>query len=496
MRSFSASLERWRAHLALALVVLATLAGGLGALSVYRSDRSLSVGTIRLSTDLGHRGSLDIYVPLVDWGVRFPVVRFPARLTTSVRTLDRKRVAEIANGRRPSVEDVRAEARDEIASYVRRLILVVLVASLASGALVSLALRGGSAPRLRVMLIAGGGTGVVLSLALAILLPPRGHLDAPEYYANGSDVPVALRLVQNATRSSAAISEELNEQLRGLAQLVSRLGQRPRLSPLPRLTLASDLHNNVLALPALERAAGGRPLFFAGDLTANGSPFELRLTRRVASAAEPFVFVSGNHDSREVERGLARAGAIVLTERGRLLANGRHGRTVVVRVAGLRVAGYGDPFERRRSSGYRAEGEPEPSARQQHAFWIWLRGLIGKADIVMVHSPTLAEQAIRELRAHSPPEPMALLVGHTHEQELRTSENLVLLNGGTIGGGGAGNFQEEQPFGLAVMTYRLNGHFRPVAADLVEINHQNGSTRAERHLLRLGEGKQAQDASR
>jgi hypothetical protein len=218
MRSFSVSLERWRAHLALALVVLATLAGGLGALSVYRSDRSLSVGTIRLSTDLGHRGSLDIYVPLVDWGVRFPVVRFPARLTTSLRTLDRKRVAEIANGRRPSVEDVRAEARDEIASYVRRLILVVLVASLASGALVSLALPGGSAPRLRVMLIAGGGTGVVLSLALAILLPPRGHLDAPEYYANGSDVPVALRLVQNATRSSAAISEELNEQLRGLAQ--------------------------------------------------------------------------------------------------------------------------------------------------------------------------------------------------------------------------------------------------------------------------------------
>ena len=30
---------------------------------------------------------------------------------------------------------------------------------------------------------------------------------------------------------------------------------------------------------------------------------------------------------------------------------------------------------------------------------------------------------------------------------------VTLLNGGTIGGGGAGNFHENQPFGLAVLTY-------------------------------------------
>ena len=49
----------------------------------------------------------------------------------------------------------------------------------------------------------------------------------------------------------------------------------------------------------------------------------------------------------------------MLTERGRLLPDGRRG-PVVVNVGGLRVAGYSDPFERRRSEGYGRRSEPEP----------------------------------------------------------------------------------------------------------------------------------------
>lgn len=84
------------------------------------------------------------------------------------------------------------------------------------------------------------------------------------------------------------------------------------------------------------------PLFFAGDLTSSGSPFELALTRRVAGIGDPFVFVTGNHDSDILARRLAAAGAIVLSQRGRLLPNGRRGE-IVVDVDGLRVAGYSDP---------------------------------------------------------------------------------------------------------------------------------------------------------
>ena len=58
----------------------------------------------------------------------------------------------------------------------------------------------------------------------------------------------------------------------------------------------------------LERAAGDGPVFFVGDLTDRGSPLETNLVRRVAHMGEPFVFVSGNHDSDYLRRELARGG--------------------------------------------------------------------------------------------------------------------------------------------------------------------------------------------
>jgi predicted phosphodiesterase len=245
------------------------------------------------------------------------------------------------------------------------------------------------------------------------------------------------------------------------------------------------MHNNLLALPALERAAGDEPLFFAGDLTTSGVPLEADLTREVTRAGRPFVFVAGNHDSDTLEGRLARSGAIVLTERGRLLPRGGRGR-VIVEVANLRVAGYGDPFKRLRARGYRATEEPEVTDSQKEAFWTWLRPLVGRVDVVMVHSPALAETALAELQSDPPAAPLLVLTGHTHEQELRDLGEVVVLNGGTVGGGGAGNFHENQPFGLAVVTYERLPAFRPLAADMVTINPHDGSAAAERQLLAEG----------
>ena len=65
------SLRRTRRALAIAVVVLASLAGAYGALATVTQTRELSTGEIRLSVSPGHRGALDVYVPLVDWGARF-----------------------------------------------------------------------------------------------------------------------------------------------------------------------------------------------------------------------------------------------------------------------------------------------------------------------------------------------------------------------------------------------------------------------------------------
>ena len=137
---------------------------------------------------------------------------------------------------------------------------------------------------------------LAIAVAVALLLPPREPVENPEYYANGSEIPVALRVAQQATDSAQAISQDLDDQLLGLARLISVPARAPAHGPLPRLTLASDLHNNLLALPALERAAPGAALL-------RRRPHHQRRAARGRPHAggragrRPFVFVSGNHDS-------------------------------------------------------------------------------------------------------------------------------------------------------------------------------------------------------
>jgi predicted phosphodiesterase len=470
-----------RSVAAVALVVIAVFGGGLLALATYSAERDLSVGRIELSVQPFHRGALDLYVPLVDWGARFSAVRLPARVSIDVRTVDREAAQRVAEGQLPDVRAVRHEARDAVASYLRELLLLVFLCGLTAGLVTALAVRGGDAPRLRWLFAAAGGTALAGSLLLVLLLPPRGEIADPEYYANGPDIPVALRTIEQAQGSAREISEELNEQLVGLARLVSASSGR-RAGGVRGAVVASDLHNNLLALPALDRATGARPLFFVGDLTSSGSPFEFSLVRRVVGLGHPFVFVSGNHDSDALVRRMALAGGIVLTEHGRLRRDGSYG-PLVVRVRGLRVAGYADPFERRASEHFRARGEPRPDAEQREAFRDWLRPLLGRVDVVMVHEPQLAEDAADELRRIPPRRPLVLLTGHTHVPAFSSSTNFVELNGGTVGGGGTGNLEKSQPFGLALLTYSREDGFEPEAADLVEIDAHAGSARAERHRI-------------
>ena len=136
----------------------------------------------------------------------------------------------------------------------------------------------------------------------------------------------------------------------------------------------------------------------------------------------------------------------------------------MVKVGGLRVAGYSDPFERRARDRYRQLREPRPTPEQQEEFRDWLRPLLGRVDVVMVHSPALAEAAAEELRRIPPRRPLALLTGHTHTADVsRSSTNFVELNGGTVGGGGTGNLEKNQPFGLGVLIYAREGGFEPTA---------------------------------
>ncbi len=479
----NAALPRLRKLLIVAVVVLATLAGAVAALATFRLDRTIDVGTVRLSVEPARSGALDLYVPVVDWGVRFPVVRLPARVNVDVRSVDRDAVVRLAEAGAIDTELVRGQARDALAHYLRLAILVAVLAALAFGMLVALAVRGGRGPRLRWTLATAGTTAIAAGVALVILLPPRSNVDAPQYYANGTEVPAALRTLESLGASAQTLDDEIDQQLVGIARLVTSPAGRVPVEQLPRLTLASDLHNNVLALPALERAARGGPLFFVGDLTDKGSAIEQSLALRVVRAGSPLVFVSGNHDSDVLERKLARAGAIVLTRDGRLGADGSTDGALVTRVRGLRVAGYDDPLKRLARENYGDNGATPTAAQQEH-FASWLQARRDLADVVLVHTPALAQLAVDVLHNSPPTRPLVILQGHTHKSAIEHEGNLTILNGGSVGGGGTGNLTElSGDIGLARLTYSRLPSFAPAAADLIEIDPADGEARARRVRL-------------
>jgi predicted phosphodiesterase len=464
--------------------VLATaavaFAGGCLAAVTYRQDRALSVGTIRLSVSPGHRGALDLYVPLVDWGARLEAIRLPVRLRIDLRTVDRTALARVADGGALDVAALRREATEEIAGYLRALIGTVVLGALASGLLAALALRSRAGPRLRFTAAAAVATAAGLGVAMIVLLPPRGEVARPQYYAYGADIPRALEAAAAVRRSGSALEQEVDGQLVGLARLMIAPGGRTPTEGRPRITIASDLHNNLLMVPILERAAAHEPLFFAGDLTDRGSPVEAGLLGRIERAGRPLVFVSGNHDSDTLERRLAAGGAIVLTQFGRLRPGGRLG-PVVVRVAGLRVAGYSDPFERRSSDGYADRYDATPSRAQQEQFTVWLRGLLGRVDVVLVHEPQLIAPALARLR---PRAPLVIVCGHTHRAGVQRAGRITVINGGSIGAGGTGNLADEPtPVALARLVYDRGSAFRPLAADLVAIDPGTGAATARRERL-------------
>jgi len=225
-------------------------------------------------------------------------------------------------------------------------------------------------------------------------------------------------------------------------------------------------------------------VFFAGDVTDRGSPLEGALVRRVVRTGKPFVFVPGNHDSDTLTRQLARDGAIVLTRAGRFDPDKPDAEgDPVVDVQGLKVAGYDDPFQRLSDNNFADRYEGTPDASERNLFATWLRELRGRVDIVMVHNPALLTEALDELDADPPDQPLTILTGHTHHAELTRRPGATVIDAGTVGAGGTGNLTDGSDIGIARLAYASEPSFTPLAVDMVSIDPDSGSATARRERL-------------
>ena len=186
-----------------------------------------------MSISPGHRGALDVYVPLVDWGARFEAIRAPIRHPG--RPPDRRPPGRHGprGGQPLDVKQVREEARER----ARRLPQAPdrLDRAVRAGARPAGGVRDpqpGPAAALDAFRSRSSSPSASAS-RWSVLIPPRGEISDPQYYAHGPDIPRALEAVEAARRTSGVLDQELDAQLVGLARLVVDPGRRQSLARPP-----------------------------------------------------------------------------------------------------------------------------------------------------------------------------------------------------------------------------------------------------------------------
>jgi predicted phosphodiesterase len=451
------------------------------------SQARYAVGPAEMSvrTSFASRGSVDVYVPILDWGIRAHPYTSPLRLSTQVVSVDREAALGALRSRRAatSVRSVEGEAPGVVREALLRALVLALAGGLAGGSVGGLVLM--AATRNRRGILGGAAAGVCLSAAIAgscalgMRNPDYGVFRTPTFYAHGGELPKLLTFSDRLVSASQSYESSYEQALDGLSTLVSAAAGDRRPAPARSFMVASDIHANTLVFPAFELYADHRPVFLVGDFAQQGTAFEAALTARAGSLGHPTVAVSGNHDTPLVMRSLVRNGAVVLTARGRLRADGSVRGPAVQEIDGLLVAGFGDPrAEGAGSYGHGVDLTPQQLDRAAGELIAWYDDLSPRPQIVMVHDFRLAAN----LAAHAAPSgaPLLILTGHDHRQHVDQAGRVVVVDGGTLGAGGVFQVGRARA-GFAQVHISSDGW--PLAVDLIEADPLSGDATARRLAL-------------
>jgi len=479
--------------LASAVVVVALALAGvaLGLRVASPGEYDTQLGRVSVQVTPAAHGQVEAYVPLADWGVRFHAFRAPMRLHIEPRTVDRAVVVRAASGSRRPVQATEAGLR----TAVRRTVLRTLRFALGGAALLALMLGLALAAfgeRRRLVLL-GGPLAVVAVAAIACGVTiqraqatfDEDALDHPTYYARGAELVQLLDAAANARKAGDGYVSKVQGAVSGFASLLTD-PSAGRLDDTRPALLASDLHNNRVALDSLSAYAKDKPVFFAGDYGNTGDAAEARLLATgIAGLGRRVVAVSGNHDSSAFMRSLARRGVTVLTRDGVLRGDGRHGAQIVD-VDGLRVAGFDDPLEWRSANPddprriFSFSELPDPAqaqTRAQRDLLGWYDRLPRPPDVVLVHQNGLAQWLAGQLNARGATRPLTILTGHDHRQHVTTYGPIAVVDAGTVGASGIYGVGRDS-VGLGDLHFAAGGALE--AADLIAVEPVSGAAQAQR----------------
>ncbi|WP_432096418.1 metallophosphoesterase family protein [Streptomyces sp. bgisy100] len=250
-----------------------------------------------------------------------------------------------------------------------------------------------------------------------------------------------LSSAPNVVGNARSIVSDFDVYQRELARLVTNVTKLydvtstlPVYRPDPttvRVLHVSDIHLNPAAWHIIESLVDQYEIdviIDSGDTMDHGSAAENGFLDPVSGLGAPYVWVRGNHDSAATQKSMAgRKGVRVLDD------------SRPVRVAGLLIAGVGDPqFTPDRS--VVAAGDPaEKRVGRELASALRLQKAVGRpVDIAVAHNPVAAAETDGTV-------PLAL-AGHIHRrgnEVLRHGTRLMIQ--GTTGGSGLRAVDDAEP---------------------------------------------------
>jgi predicted MPP superfamily phosphohydrolase len=449
----------------LAATVVVGLAGAWAGMSAL-GRHSVALGPFRVQVSSGFgRGVTDISLP--------PLGRLsadthvaPLRFTASLQDVEVGELADTVSSRGIDhlVDQVQAEASQEVRPYALRLLAAAVTGSLALGLLVFRTRWRSIAVAALASLVTVGGSEAVAWQTYR----PAAFL-SPTFSGSLSLAPELIGPARTAIDRIDEVRAELSRVLAGATRVYASINAGPLgLGNEIRVLHVSDLHLSPLGAGFTRQVAQAFDVEFivdTGDLTSFGTPAEQIFLSEIASIHLPYVFVRGNHDSMAIEDALRRIPGVVVLD------------GVTRGVGGLNIYGRGHPvFTPDRIAAL--DDEEIADALAEEGVQVAADVSAGEPPaLVAVHDDRMAEQAAGLV-------PL-ILSGHFHEPSARVINGTLFLRVGSTGGAGANVFTQEGGVSLSaeILYFDRAGEHQLVAYDLIEQSPESGSLVVQRHLV-------------
>ncbi|WP_432250917.1 metallophosphoesterase family protein [Streptomyces sanyensis] len=418
----------WGRALALAAVVLAGAWLGLLVVGDVRTPVGPVDTTMTLRPSLTGGTKINV-APLGD--LRLDSHHAPVRLDVDVDRLDPARAQALVEN--PGLFSglgvaVSADIHDGTRELAFRSCAAVVTGATALGLVVF------RRPR---RALAAGGLALALLASSAASAAATWNPDSvlePRYSGLLTSAPSLVGDARSIVTEFDVYQKELARLVTNVTRLHDATSTLPAYRPDPdtlRVLHVSDIHLNPAAwhiIRSLVRQYRIDVIVDSGDTMDHGSAAENGFLDPASGLGAPYVWVRGNHDSRTTQAYLSRMRNVHVLDEGR-----------AVTVAGLRLAGTGDPqFTPDRSVA--AAGDPaERMAGIRLASALRDQERAGTpVDIAVAHNPVAAAEVDGTV-------PL-VLAGHVHHRRTEVLEHGTRLRvEGSTGGGGLRAVQNERP---------------------------------------------------